>query len=112
AVVRGLGREQEVLRHHREVLRGTRGDEQDGIVVADATDIANGALGAIEHAPEFLAAVAVLEEADAASVEIPDRFLGAPQDFFGENRGTRREVQLAHGPYVINGGRALPSRTR
>ena len=72
-------RAEEILGHEREVLRRARGHEQHGEVVTDAADRAYVGFRAIEHAAEFLAAMAVLEDADARLVEIPDRGLRAPE---------------------------------
>ena len=83
AVVGGCAGGKEVLRYEREVQRCTRGHEQHREVVADRTDFADQRFGAIEHAAEFLAAVAVFEDADPGSVEIPNRLLRVAQHFFG-----------------------------
>jgi hypothetical protein len=38
--------------------------------------------------------VAVLEDSDPGAVEIPERLLCAAQHLLGEDRGTRREIEL------------------
>jgi hypothetical protein len=59
------------------VLGRPRGHEQDGIVISDATDLANGSLRAVEDAAELLAAMGVLEDPDTGPIEVPERFLGS-----------------------------------
>jgi hypothetical protein len=57
AVVRRLPVGEEVLRHHREVMRGARGDKQDREFVADVSYAPDRCFCAVEHAAEFFAAV-------------------------------------------------------
>ena len=91
---RGLTLAEEVLGDHREVVRRTRGNEQDRIVVTDRADLADRGLGALEHAPELLAAMAVLEDPDAGAIEIEQRSLSLAQHGLGESGGPRGEVEL------------------
>jgi hypothetical protein len=70
------------------------GDEQDRVVVADGTDVADGGLGTFEDAAEFFAAMTVLENADARAIEIEECSLGLAEDCFWQCRGSGREVEL------------------
>ncbi len=96
ADVDGLTGAQKVLRDHREVLGRARGHEQDGVALADAADLADRGLGAIQHAAELLAAMAMLEQPDARAIEIPDGLLRAAQDLLRKRGRARREVELPH----------------
>ena len=76
------------------MLRRACGHEQHRVVIADAANGADEGLGAIEHAAEFAPAMAVLEDPDAGTVEIPDRLLRFTQHSFGQDSRPGREVEL------------------
>jgi len=69
------------------VVGRTGRDKQDREVVADGADLTDRGLGAFENATELLAAVTVLEDADARSIEIEERTLGLAQDCFRQCGG-------------------------
>jgi len=62
---------------------------EDRELIADAADLADRRGRSIEHLAKRLAAVAVLEDADARAVEVPQRGLCALQHGLGDRRRPR-----------------------
>src|SRR5262249_28612783 len=85
AVIRRLGGPRAGLWYEREVVGRTCRHEQHRELVTDAADLADRRLGAFEYAAELLATMAVLEDPDSGSVEIPNRLLRPAQHVLGKD---------------------------
>ena len=75
--------------------------EQHGVVVGDAGELAAVGLGLLHRPSRTAAAVAVLEDADAGAVEVPERGLRLAQHLLGQHGRAGGEVEdaarLRHG---------------
>jgi hypothetical protein len=108
-VSRLIGRQQ-VHGDHGKLERRATLKEQHLIVVGDAGKISARLLGFVNDAIEDLSPMAVLHNANAAAVGVPDRLLGLSEHRLGENGGARAEVvdSVGHGGL---GARGLGARS-
>ena len=92
-VVGGPGGGEEVHRDHGELARGAVLQEHHLVGIGDSGEGATGFGGLLEDRIDLLAPVAVLEDADTGSVEVPDVLLELLEDGFGKDGRSRGEVQ-------------------
>ena len=112
-VVGGAVRGEEVRRQHVELGRGASLQEEHGVVVGDAGQLAAVGLGLGNDALEGRATVAVLEDADSRAVDVPEVLSRLLEDGFGEDRRTWGKVEdsLRHAVTSLSslaGGRPRP----
>src|SRR5690606_18663276 len=71
---------------------GAAGEEQDGELVGKAHQLAAVGFRLVQNGDEFLAAMAVLHDADSGAGEAEDVLPGLFKDFEGKGRGAGAEV--------------------